>query len=613
MLKRSLLLVATAVLISLQARAEYDYIEIGNLAYEVLYSDEGPISAQVRRYAGEYTYPWSITVNIPDEISYNGQPCPVTSIAKNAFEYYRVVSITLGKNINWIGEYAFNGCSVEELTLPANVETVYQKSLPSCKKLIIEDGSKPLNISKIGGSGMAYDWNLDYVTSLYMGRNVTGNFAQGIFSNISDLDIGVSVTEIARGLFAGAKKLQLVVLPPKLEKIGDSAFSQTEFSNLEIPPTVKTIGDYAFSNSKINTVRFNGTEDSGTLIVNYGAFYDTSIASAYINRDISTGYYNIVGTLFTSSNASLQNVEFGPNVKRITEMLFYECYRIENIILPEGLEEIGGRAFEGCTSLSSVTLPETLENIRLMAFSDCSGLCNIVLPENLSIIESQAFEGCSSLKFVKIPEKIEQIKYGTFRACSSLEDITFSNGLKRIEKEAFASCSSLKTVMLPEGLERLESYCFKGCSGLSKIVFPSSFTTFFGSEQFGGCTSLKEVICYGETPAKPSYGTQGLPFDSETYSSAKLWVPEGAVEAYKAAKAWSQFYSISGVDKVEVSREEIAISNGHIVSLSGNDFDIEVYTPSGMLLYRGKLSGSPTLSKGVYLVKNSTVKKYIVH
>lgn len=609
MLKRILLL-TISVAITLQAHAAYDYIEVGNLAYDVLYGEDGPISAQVCRYAGEYTYP--LTINIPDEISYNGKPCPVTSIAKNTFESHGRVSLTLGKNIKWIGEYAFDGCSTNELILPVNVEEVYERSLPHCQKLIIEDGCTPLTFFKIGGNGMAYDWNLENVTTLYMGRNVTGNFNQGLFSSISDLDIGVYVTHIAKGLFFEAKKLQLVVLPPRLEKIGDSAFSHTEFSNLEIPPTVQSVGEYAFSDSKINTVRFTGTDDSGKLTLEYGAFHNTSIAHAYINRDIAAHYYDEVGSVFTSSKASLQNVEFGPYVKIISGKLFNECYRIKDIILPEGVEVIGGQAFSGCTSLSSVTLPETLEYIGLMAFSDCSALRDITLPENLSNLENRAFKGCSSLKSVKISGKIEQIKYGTFQGCSSLESITFGNGIKRIEDEAFASCSSLKTVILPEGLERLASYCFKGCSCLSKVVFPSSFKTFYGSEQFGECTSLEEIICYGETPAEPSYGTQGLPFDSETYSSATLWVPDGTVNAYKTAKAWAPFYNISGVVQVAVSRSEIAISNGHIVSLTGNDFNIEVYTSSGMLLYRGNVSGSPTLPKGVYLIKDSTVKKYIV-
>lgn len=614
MLKHTLLFIATVAAVAFHASAKTEYIEVGDIAYNISYSDGAPISAQAARYVGhdQNDYPYTIKIEIPDDISVEGQTCPVTSIAKEAFQYQNATSISLGDNVEWIGEYAFNGSRVDELVLPSNVQSVYEKSLPECKKLIIEDGDKNLSFLKTVTSGNAYDWNLQNVTSLYMGRNINGFVSQGFFSNISELSIGASVTKIYKGLFSDAKKLQLVTLPAGLEEIGESAFSNTEFTILEIPASVTFIGQYAFSNTKINSVRFDGMDSSKGLFVDYGAFYGTSFADVYIDRNLSSGYYDMVGGVLTSSQASLQNVEMGGNVTVLGYNLFEGCSRLVNVVLGGNVRQIDSGCFMNCKNLCSVSLPRSLETIGSSAFAYCSSLTDIVLPANLSDCSASIFEGCASLKSINIPDKIEMIKYDTFTGCTSLENVSFGKGLKRIDDRAFSGCSSLNSIMLPEGFEILSSESFKSCSKLSRVEFPASFKTFFGFGQFEGCGSLRDVVCYGATPATTSYGTVDLPFDSETYSSATLRVPDSSIDAYKASKVWAPFFNITGVEKVAATGEDIRITNGRIVSPTGDDLYIEVYAPNGMSLYKGNVSASPLLPKGIYVIKSATVKKYAV-
>ena len=613
MLKHTLLFIAAVAAIAFHTSAKTEYIEVGDIAYNISYSDGAPISAQATRYVGhdQNNYPYTIKIDIPDNISVEGQTCPVTSIAKEAFQYQNATSISLGDNVEWIGEYAFNGSRVDELVLPSNVQSVYEKSLPECKKLIIEDGDKNLSFLKTVTSGNAYDWNLQNVTSLYMGRNINGFVSQGFFSNISELSIGASVTKIYKGLFRDAKKLQLVTLPAGLEEIGESAFSNTEFTILEIPASVTFIGQYAFSNTKINSVRFDGMDSSKGLFVDYGAFYGTSFANVYIDRNLSSGYYDMVGGVLTSSQASLQNVEMGSNVTVLGYNLLEGCSRLVNVVLGRNVRQIDSGCFMNCNNLCSVSLPESLEAIGSSAFAYCTSLTGIVLPANLSDCSPRAFEGCSSLKSVNIPDKIETIKYDSFNGCSSLENVSFGSGIKRIDDRAFSGCCSLRTIVLPEGIEILSSGCFKGCSRLSRVEFPSSFKTFFGWGQFEGCNSLSDVVCYGTIPATTSYGTNDLPFDSETYSSATLMVPDASIDAYKVSKVWAPFFNITGVDEIAVPADDIRIINGRIVSLTG-DLYIEVYAPNGTSLYKGNVSASPQFPKGIYVIKSTTVKKYSV-
>lgn len=48
-----------------------------------------------------------------------------------------------------------------------------------------------------------------------------------------------------------------------------------------------------------------------------------------------------------------------------------------NVVIPDGVKEIGWSAFSKCTSLKSVTLPDSVTSIGNYAFSFCSGLKSI--------------------------------------------------------------------------------------------------------------------------------------------------------------------------------------------------------------------------------------------
>lgn len=89
MLKHTLLFIATVAATAFHASANTEYIEVGDIAYNVTYSDGAPISAQAARYVGhdQNNHPYTIKIDIPDNISVEGQTCPVTSIAKEAFQY----------------------------------------------------------------------------------------------------------------------------------------------------------------------------------------------------------------------------------------------------------------------------------------------------------------------------------------------------------------------------------------------------------------------------------------------------------------------------------------------------------------------------------------------
>ena len=93
------------------------------------------------------------------------------------------------------------------------------------------------------------------------------------------------------------------------------------------------------------------------------------------------------------------------------------------VVIPEGVTEIGDWAFERCRSLSSITIPESVTEIGRDAFYYCSNLKSITIPEGVREIGRDAFRYCSSLTSITIPESVREIGEDAFYGCSSLTSI----------------------------------------------------------------------------------------------------------------------------------------------------------------------------------------------
>lgn len=76
---------------------------------------------------------------------------------------------------------------------------------------------------------------------------------------------------------------------------------------------------------------------------------------------------------------------------------FYECTKLEEISLPEGVTSIKELTFSGCISLKRVNLPNTLVKIEYGSFYKCTDLGKIVIPGSVKLIGDYAFCFCTKL------------------------------------------------------------------------------------------------------------------------------------------------------------------------------------------------------------------------
>ena len=135
----------------------------------------------------------------------------------------------------------------------------------------------------------------------------------------------------------------------------------------------------------------------------------------------TTGYctWSLNGTVLTISGKSVM----GNNGTALTPPWGQQ---ITEVIIENGVTNIGAWSFYCCTKLTKITIPDSVEKIGEGAFDNCTGLETVILPNGITDIGQQAFRGCTNLKSITIPKSVTNIDNLAFFNCSSLEDVYFT-------------------------------------------------------------------------------------------------------------------------------------------------------------------------------------------
>lgn len=167
---------------------------------------------------------------------------------------------------------------------------------------------------------------------------------------------------------------------------------------------------------------------------------------------------------------------------------------LEELILPEGVTEIGEFAVAYSTDLKSLKLPSTVKKIGKSAFTNCIEFSPevLTLPASLEHIESQAFYECRSLEGELIlPDGLISIKDAAFYH-TRLSKVNFPESIEYIGNMVFAGCK-LKSIFLPNDCWLEWTGCqFYNNIELTEAHLPEN-ATFIPEAIFDGCMSLESV------------------------------------------------------------------------------------------------------------------------
>ena len=413
-----------------------------------------------------------------------------------------------------------------------------------------------------------------YVTSL---DTEYGNYKGNVVVPSQVIHDGhtLTVTAIDDDAFRNCMELTDVTLPESLQRIGARAFLNcVNLNRVEIPEGVTDLGQLSFASClALQTV----TLPASLRSIAARAFVECeSLVTVHIPN--------------VESWLAIRFADRYANPLHVTHSLYVDGQELKELVIPEGIEEIGEYAFIECTGLKTITAPEGMNVIGPSAFKDCTGLTNLSLPSVMSSLGSQAFAGCSSLTAIAVPSGISRLSDALFKGCTSLASVMLSSGLKVIGSEAFSSCSGLKSVAVPDGVTAIEASAFNSCTGLREVTLPETLTTLGASafescsgltaisvpdnvevvpqqafyrcaslqtldlgkkvssidlKAFAECKQLAKVTCHGDVPA-----TIANPdcFVRSIYSTALLLVPVEARPVYKKTGIWPWFKRVVGMD-----------------------------------------------------------------
>lgn len=170
------------------------------------------------------------------------------------------------------------------------------------------------------------------------------------------------------------------------------ACQDTDLQRVDIPSAISTIGVRAFANHD-------------------------RLTSLVLPSSVKT-----IGNNAFEGCTALADITFSEGLKRLGDGCFRNCSSLSEIRLPDTVVSIHPNSFQGCTHLSTVRLSKELKrNIESHTFGGCASLEDICIPQGIQQIRSGAFSGCSALRHVSFGNPDVQIDKGAFLNCPTLD------------------------------------------------------------------------------------------------------------------------------------------------------------------------------------------------
>lgn len=318
--------------------------------------------------------------------------------------------------------------------------------------------------------------------------------------------------QAAEPMAAGAEELvALVAWMP--EDVGNEANYST------VQPTIELSLKVLATQAAVESDSFNNTYDEDAATdedlnnkpeYDYESLYDYNNPEGYGIELVKNKEGKVVKAIVSGVNGKVPDGFFANlkgSVDENGKPIAVPAERwadLTEVVIKDGVTEIGKDVFQGCAGLTNVTIPDSVKKIGTWAFYLCGGLKNVNIPANVEIGDSSFRQ--SGLEQVTVSGG--SVGNYAFHRIDNLKKISIN--CETIGEEAFSGCDYLTDITLGENVKTLGDKAFYTCDALERVEIPSTVTD-IGEKTFYSCPALKEaIIRAGTVKAGTFYNCRAL-------------------------------------------------------------------------------------------------------
>lgn len=377
--------------------------------------------------------------------------------------------------------------------------------------------------------------------------------------------------QAAKPLAADAEELvALVAWMP--ENVGNEANYSTVQPTIELSLKVLATQAAVESDSFNNTYDEDAVDDEGLESkpeYNYKSLYDYDNPKGYGVELVRNAEGKVVKAIVSGVNGKVPDGFFANLKGSVDENgnpIAVPAERwadLTEVVIEDGVTEIGKDVFQGCVGLTKVTIPDSVKKIGTWSFYMCKGLKNVDIPANMEIGDSSfrqsgleqvtvsggsvgnyAFHRIDNLK--KISINCETIGEEAFSGCDYLTDITLGENVKTLGDKAFYTCDALERVEIPSTVTDIGEKTFYSCPALKEAIIRAG-TVKAGT--FYNCRALTTLIISDNATLDASF-TVGNTYAKETLETVKIERGEIGISAFNSCPKLTTVELGNGVTSV---------------------------------------------------------------
>ena len=348
-----------------------------------------------------------------------------------------------------------------------------------------------------------------------------------------------TISSVPLGVFSGCTNLSKVIFPDEMKTIGQRAFENcTALKEISLN-NVANIASEAFkgctslttliadSKSVINahSLAFDGLNKSNiTVQVSDALVSKYKADSFWKDFKIASNRYKVDGIWYEKSGKKAKVVKEKSGTGNYSELT--GKVTIPKDVVIEGTYCTVTAIEPGAFQYAPFEELDIRCQVTVLPEGCCFAMPNlttITLPETLLKIEDNAFNAC------------EKLTYYSDKPFGSYFMLNWCESLTSIGEMAFAN-TFIRETYLPEGLTSIGEYAFLNCTHMNEVHIRSKVTT-IGEGAFSGCTKLEKI--YNDAFVPQSFTPWML--DGADKDKLEIWVPYGALNAYRTADGWKDY------------------------------------------------------------------------